>query len=228
MKRNPKALWVAVAFILVAISVSPVLAISISGVTITEIGCTGWTGSGTRTTTRDNTGTGSESYAYRARDGAGTTIYLEPYLRPVNTSAGFGGVPWNLGSPAYNPITLDIVSYAGNGLPEESVLIGIGNCAGLPTYTGPALVFQGKPLPAGSNLVLFLGDTAILDGAGGNPTGLAMRTCKTEFVLEKSADGRYGRLYQQGGWVDLSNTLDVPEDYGQPGGTPIYPLCVGK
>lgn len=102
---------------------------------------------------------------------------------------------------------------------------GVSAICVAPTVATP--LFAGKPLPAGANLVLFLGDEAILDNPNGNRIGLVMKTCKTEFLVAVSPNGKWGQLYQQGGWVSLANILDVPEAYGQPV-FPIYPPCVGK
>jgi hypothetical protein len=92
-------------------------------------------------------------------------------------------------------------------------------------------VFRGPALPGkdARNLVLFLADTPVLNGEGGNPVvpSRVIRACQTAFIIGTSADGAFGRVFSMGGWVSLANTLDVPEDYGQPG-SPVYPLCVGR
>jgi hypothetical protein len=80
-------------------------------------------------------------------------------------------------------------------------------------------------LPGKRNLVLFLGDTPVLQAPGGAPTGLAMKTCQTAFVIDEK-DG-FARLFVMGGWVSLANVVDVPEEYGQRG-FPVLPQCVGK
>ena len=72
------------------------------------------------------------------------------------------------------------------------------------------------------DLVLVNGDVPLLDAPGGNPTGATLRNCQTAVVFERL--GGYGYT-NMGGWIDLSATSDVAENYGQPGGQPIAPQC---
>jgi hypothetical protein len=88
--------------------------------------------------------------------------------------------------------------------------------------------FSGPGLPSKRNLVLITSSTAVLDKPGGEPTGRGVYTCQTVFVTDTDASGNYGEVFVMGGWIPLSVTFDVPEDYGQPNGTPIRPDCVGK
>jgi hypothetical protein len=88
--------------------------------------------------------------------------------------------------------------------------------------------FGGPGLPAKRDLVLITTSTAVLDAPGGQPTGRGVYVCQTVFITETDASGAYGKAFVMGGWIPLSATFDVPENYGQPGGTPTRPDCVGK
>jgi hypothetical protein len=89
-----------------------------------------------------------------------------------------------------------------------------------------ATAFAGPGLPATRNLVLINRSTAVLDKPAGEPLGIGVYACQTVFITE--VDGAYGNAFMMGGWIPLSATVDVPEDYGQPGGAPIRADCVGK
>ncbi len=85
---------------------------------------------------RDNTGTGEEAYQVLGTDGAGNVIYGVSFSLPVGTVTPQPPVlvPW-ITAPQHNPLTLRIVSVAGNGFPEQ-VLVNIsGACQGLPTFS---------------------------------------------------------------------------------------------
>jgi len=140
----------------------------------------------------------------------------------------------SVATPSPWSFTVQLVGYAA-GVAKYQAVISISCSAGGTDYT-TALVsggsvepaFGGPGLPAGSNLVLVLAETGVLTEAGGSQTGLTIKACKTVFITQTSTDGRYGHAFVQGGWIDLNNTIDVGETYGQPGGDPIYPPCVGK
>jgi hypothetical protein len=214
---------VALLVLVVGLAVPVVALQALSGSGNMSVGCTGAIDLGSSyTADRDNTGVGEEAYYFVATDGAGTTIHFFASAVTVGFSGPISSFGWNGGAPQYNPITLRFVSRAGNGFQEQLAGEWTGNCAGLPTFTPP---FSGPGLPGNKNLVLFLGDTPILQSPGGEGTGLAMKTCQTAFVIDQK-DG-FARLFVMGGWVSLANTLDVPEEYGQPG-SPVLPQCVGK
>lgn len=219
-----KTLRLMALLILVVALAAPVMALqALTGSGSGTVSCTGFTDLGSSyTADRNNTGVGNEAYYFAATDGAGNTIHYFASAVPVGFVAPIGNFLWNAGVPQYNPITLRFVSIAGNGFQEQLVGEWSGNCAGLPTFEPP---FAGPGLPGNKNLVLFLGDTAILQSPGGEGTGLAMKTCQTAFVIDQK-DG-FARLFVMGGWVSLANTVDVPEEYGQPG-SPVLPQCVGK
>jgi hypothetical protein len=100
--------------------------------------CDGFTGTGGDVVlTRDNTGNERESFIVSVTDGIGNIIY-----EPVVDQFFVGGtVSWTGGekflwqsTPHYNPITLRVVSRAGNGLDEQLVTLATGSCEGLPSF----------------------------------------------------------------------------------------------
>lgn len=94
--------------------------------------------------------------------------------------------------------------------------------------TGSSL-FSGPALPINRNLVVFVKDTPVYGTPpGGKATSNSMKTCQTAFVLETSADGKWGRIFVMGGWIPLSMTVDVAENYGQTGGQTRLAGCENK
>jgi len=93
----------------------------------------------------------------------------------------------------------------------------IGNC----DVVSPGGVFLGDP----QNLVLIPVATGIYDAPNGSIIA-TMDECKTAFVLQEQ-DGFY-EIAVMGGWIQVASTIDVGEDYGQPGGSPTYGGCEGK
>jgi hypothetical protein len=53
--------------------------------------------------------------------------------------------------------------------------------------------------------------------------GIRRRKSVNTFVIDNS--GGYGEIFIMGGWINLAYTTDVPEDYGQPGGSPSHPTA---
>jgi hypothetical protein len=92
---------------------------------------------------------------------------------------------------------------------------------GVPASSG----FAGPALPANHNLVGFVKDTPVYNMPGGLATNDTIRTCQTAFVLETSADGKWGRIFVMGGWIPLAATVDVSEDYGQASAPAHLPGC---
>lgn len=104
------------------------------------IDCAGMdaTDTGAHILDRDNTGSGEERIRILAQDGAGTVILDYEYQTALGTYAGgVGDWTWDT-APAYNPITVQIISMAGNGLPEQVDFTATGSCAGLPVFEGVA------------------------------------------------------------------------------------------
>lgn len=101
-----------------------------------SLGCTGFSGSGQILLNRDNTGSAREAFQVVVTDGVGNIIY-----KPVVDSFFVGGtVSWTAGNeiewtaaPKYNPLTLRVVSLAGNKLDEQTIAIATGSCSDLST-----------------------------------------------------------------------------------------------
>lgn len=79
-------------------------------------------------------------------------------------------------------------------------------------------IFLGDP----QDLILIVNDAVIYDAPNGNPI-TTIEACKTAFVLTREAG--FVEIVQMGGWIDAVNTVDVAEDYGQPGGAPTWAGC---
>jgi uncharacterized protein YgiM (DUF1202 family) len=115
------------------------------------IGCEGFTSAGgSMLLTRDNTGDNREAFVVSAVDAAGTRVFA-PLQNAVlvGSRVSFGeGVryPWTT-APTTNPITLTIVSTAGNGLPEQTVYRSTGACADLPSASPQATPAAGAGAP---------------------------------------------------------------------------------
>ncbi len=143
-----------------------------------QIACGGWiNGSGDVEWTRDNTGIGVENLYYLALDGAGTPILNVSDNRSVGSSSILTlSFPWD-SSPAYNPITLYLISPAGNGFEEQVHLVGTGDCDGLPDYmASPAIGYAN------------LGEILISANAPVRPYGMPGREALS-FLLPNDADG---------------------------------------
>jgi hypothetical protein len=102
------------------------------------LGCQGFSSSGGQLAlNRDNTGAQREAFVISAIDGAGNTIYEPDYdvffVGTTITIEPGASASWTR-SPRYNPLVLQIVSPAGNGLDEQVIAEVVGNCAGLPGF----------------------------------------------------------------------------------------------
>jgi hypothetical protein len=127
------------------------------------IDCEGFTGTGGNVLlTRDNTGSDRESFIVSVTDGIGNIIY-----EPVVDQFFVGGtVSWTGGekfrwtaTPHYNPLTLRVVSRAGNNLDEQLVTLSTGACEGLPSFGAtPEGVFT---IDALNDLLLGIGGGAL-------------------------------------------------------------------
>ncbi len=154
------------ALLLLGIVAMPVSAAT-SGSATFSLGCDGFTGTGgSITLDRNNTGLSREAFIVSATDGVGNVIYA-----PVEDSFFVGGtVSWSGGdtiawtsAPQYNPLTLRVVSRAGNGFDEQLVTQVSGSCESLPTYGAlpqDVLVVEGDTLTLNGAPVFQLGDTS--------------------------------------------------------------------
>lgn len=113
--------------------------------------CTGWiNGSGSFTFNRNNSGGGLENIEVFARDGAGTGIFSVLQGFPVGSTVNLATDELWFRAPRYNPITFGVTSLAGGGFDAQTIIIAVGNCPGLSTYTPPAseaALMAGPPAP---------------------------------------------------------------------------------
>jgi uncharacterized protein YgiM (DUF1202 family) len=141
---------------LLVLAALPVSAGSDGGATF-ALGCDGFRGTGgSITLDRNNTGTLREAFIVSATDGVGNVIYA-----PVEDTFFVGGsvswadgdiVPWTV-TPHYNPLTVRVVSRAGNGFAEQLITQATGACETLPTFNAlpeGAFVIQGGALTLGA------------------------------------------------------------------------------
>ena len=155
------------------------------------ITCTGQTNDLQITADRNNTGTpGMEAYTLIATDGAGTVLYR------FDGTIGFGtwgvtGATWNP-APAYNPITYQIISSAGNNLPEQIAFTATGTCAGLPTYAVPGCNAQ-IAIPATAVGGAFVGDAPVY-WKPGESIGVTIPAGNTALVIGKDASAQYYKI----------------------------------
>jgi len=116
-----------------------------------SLDCKGFSGSGQILLDRDNTGSLRESFQVVVTDGVGNIIY-----KPVGDSFFVGGtVSWTAGNvvewtatPEYNPLTLRVVSLAGNNFDEQTIAVATGSCEGLPSLGALPLFLNGEVSPS--------------------------------------------------------------------------------
>lgn len=121
------------------------------GLTITS-DCEGFTiVSGGVFLDRDNTGDNREAVQIVAVDAAGNTVYeADEYVFAVGGALYFAEdtfFEWTA-APELNPITVSVVSLAGNGFEEQTIYAINGACIGLPTDTDDFGVVDGDPSPS--------------------------------------------------------------------------------
>ncbi len=90
---------------------------------------------------------------------------------------------------------------------------------------GGAAAFRGPGLPANRDLVLIIGDIGVQSAPDGDPTGKVIYKCQTVFLIDNNTTGDWVQVFMMGGWIPKAATVDVAENYGQPGGQPIDPAC---
>lgn len=103
---------------------------------------------------RDNTGRGVESFVVRVRDGSSRLIYDLVIDLPIDgrfdfTSGARFRYPLN---PRANPLRLEVVSSAGNGVSARTLYTNTATCVTLPGGSeGDALAFDPFNLPRPTN-----------------------------------------------------------------------------
>lgn len=130
---------VAAALIFYSSSAFFVQAADVDGLSL-RIDCDGFISrGGSLLLNRDNTGQGREQFIITATDGDGTVIYEPtPESLRVGVSIEFpDGLYWAwTTAPVTNPITVSIVSPAGNNLNEQVIYSLLGSCPTLETVDG--------------------------------------------------------------------------------------------
>jgi hypothetical protein len=141
---------------------------------------------------RDNTGAGAEHYAQIVTDGYGTVLAIVQYADNFSGTDNYT-VPYFMAAPAGNPITAKLISYAGNGLGEDTYYTSNYECPGLPW------VFQGPGIPSGFVLHTITCDVAIFATAGGIlvPSDERILAGQTWFVNPAPVDGPDGQLWTE-------------------------------
>lgn len=103
--------------------------------------CDGWVGDGANVWIFDrfniDNNTAAERFTQEVRDGAGTVLWENANATVPHGLWGTGGPVTYTTLPQYNPLTMNLYSLEGNGLPQVLVGTETGNCAGLPTYVAP-------------------------------------------------------------------------------------------
>lgn len=79
------------------------------------------------------------------------------------------------------------------------------------------------PMSGMEDLRLVVSDTPVLSEPSGDDTGNMLEVCQTAFITEQV--GTWGLVRDMGGWINLNATVDVAEDYGQPGGQEVAGGC---
>jgi hypothetical protein len=133
-----------------------VLQTSIVGAAVREslhftVTCNGFTtNNGGIIMDRDNTGTGMEMITMTATDGAGNVLWTSADMRvQVGGRMYFGddtAYTWSTVS-TFNPITVSVISPAGNGFEEQVVYQANGYCASLNTLLedGTVIIAETNP-----------------------------------------------------------------------------------
>lgn len=174
------------------------------------ITCTGQTNDLLLAFDRNNTPTpDEEAYRLIARDGAGTVLYL--YEGTIGFGTAFvNDATWSP-SPEYNPITYEIISVAGNGLPAQVGFTETGNCPGLPMYE-PAF----DVLEPGCDVQIPITSSAVVGRfivnspaywAPGKSTDIVIEAGNTAWVVGVDASGAYYKVYWvcQALWIPVGN-----------------------
>lgn len=165
MKRSVVAM---IMFLVLGLSVSPVLGGAIVTSPTTVVTCTSvnFTTPGAVKWDRNTTGAGTETLVLEVVDGKGKTLFYATDTRAVGSQAPFSSMYLYTAAPEWNPIGGRLYSPAGNGLPEQTLLSVFGNCDGLPMAPP-----QSVPVPAGFEQREITCDVAVYDQPAGSVVG---------------------------------------------------------
>ncbi len=200
---------------LIAIISSGLIATAInasSSIAVFTLYCDGYRGDGVGFTTifdRDNTGLGREAYLQRVTDGAGKILYNdEGNSVPLGTYFEPDTFEPYITTPDYNPLTITIVSLAGNGYDEQVMTLQTGECPGLPTYVPPEPVCLA--IPEGS----VVGDLPFSTQAYYEPGNVApgvVLNPGTYWVLGVDESGAYYKIVLSCEYLWVPVELDAAE-----------------
>lgn len=189
---------------------------AMSGSANVTLTCTGFIDNGTALTMdRDNTGTGAEAYTVSIVDGAANTLFSFSSSRTIGLTLAFGSGPY-ASAPKANPITLTLISLAGNGFSQQLVYQVSGNCAGLPSGTGP-----GCQLAVPSTAVV--GDAplgAYIFSAPGQPTDKVLAP-GTYVVVGQDSTETYYKIVLACQFVWVRKDTMQPSWQAPQNGTPL-------
>ena len=178
----------------------PAQAATISGNFI-ELFCSGLTilSDATITLDRDNTGNNEEHISFLVTDGFGTSLATGAIWGTLGAGVSLDSDFYGdyASAPQGNPITLRMVSDAGNGLPREVLVEFTIECEGLPWVTQPSY-------PAEFQQRVITCDVPVYNAPGGTPVGENMlKAGQTWHVNPTPVDGPDGQPWTEvfvGGW----------------------------
>ena len=156
-----------------------------------QIGCSGFTtNDGGLILDRDNTGTGRETVYITATDGAGQTLLITPEMTFfVGGQTYFADGAWFAwdSAPTVNPITVAVISPAGNQLEEQVIYQSEGHCGDL----GATITETGVALTGTTSISVGLN---ALPPEGSNPEGTGRAypgylVVNTSWLNIRSGDG---------------------------------------
>ena len=154
---------------------------------------------------RDNTNNIEEHFVLVAWDGAGTIIFYQDSQANLGIRVNGIGEPVWTTPPAYNPITFQAISLAGNGLDEEIGFEAVGECEGLPYYGETGVEPSEKVRVPGCVTRVNIPETAVV-GAFASTTAVywkpgslvnpevEIEQGKTAWVLGMDANGQYYKI----------------------------------
>ena len=145
----------------------------------------------TTTFDRDNTGLKVEAYRQQVTDGAGKILYLDEGTVPLGTYFEPATFEPYTALPDYNPLTITLVSLAGNGYDEQVMTVQTGTCDGLPTYTPPESTCLA--IPDGSVVGAMAQETQAFWAPGKAAPDVVLNP-GTYWVLGEDGSGQYYKI----------------------------------